>query len=148
MNDSLPVTAPEYPETLAKELLEHPQAECPLRHYFGPQTYVRELEIPPGTFAIGRKHKYACVNIMLTGKMRLLVGGEIRDLEAPQIIVTEAGSQKVAFIVETVRWVTCHQNPTDETDIERVEEALFEPSPALLAKEAEHRLALEIERTE
>jgi hypothetical protein len=134
-----------YPEALAKELLEHPQAECPLRHYFGPQTYVRELEIPTGTFAIGRKHKYPCVNIMLTGKMRLLVGGEIRDLEAPQIIVTEAGSQKIAYVLETVRWVTCHQNPTDETDIERVEEALFEPSAALIEKEAEHRLALEVE---
>lgn len=145
MSDSLPITSPEFPEALAKELLEHPTIDCPVRHFFGPQTYVRELEIPPGAIIVGHKHKYACVNIMLTGKMRLMVGGEVKDLEAPQIIVTEAGSQKVAFILETVRWVTCHQNPTDETDIQRVEEALFEPSPALLEKEQERRLAVEIE---
>ena len=145
MNDSLPITSPEFPEALARELLEHPTVECEVNHFFGHQTYVRELEIPPGTVIVGHKHKYKCVNIMLTGKMRLMVGGEVKDLEAPQILVSEAGSQKVALILETVRWVTCHQNPTDEVDITRVEEALFEPSPALLEKEQERRLAVEIE---
>jgi hypothetical protein len=141
------LTSKEFPEALAKELLELPNIECPVNHFFGPQTYVREMEIPPGAVIVGHKHKYACVNIMLTGKMRLMVDGQIRDLEAPQILVSPAGSQKVAYIYETVRWVTCHQNPTDETDIQRVEESLFEPSAALLAKEEERRLAVEVEVT-
>lgn len=136
---------PEFPEMLAKELLELPQADCPLRHHFGPGTYVRELEIPPGVFAVGRKHKFGCVNIMLTGKMRLLVNGEIRDLAAPQIIHTPAGSQKVAYVFETVRWVTVHQNGADETDIERIEEALFEPSASYLEKQQEFLKAIEAE---
>ena len=35
---------------LEKEMLEMPQADCPVAHHFGPGIYIREVTLPAGIF--------------------------------------------------------------------------------------------------
>lgn len=128
-------------EQVAAEVLELPQAECPVTHYYG-----RMIEIPPGAFIVGKKHRFPCLNILLSGKMRLLVeGGEPQDVEAPMVFETGGGSQKMAYVFETVRFLTLHPDAFEPADISKVEDKLFEPSPALLEHEQRLRLSIEQE---
>lgn len=130
-----------FAERVAREVLELPQAECPVTH-----CYARQLEIPAGVLIVGKKHKQACVNIMLSGKMRLLrEDGSVSDVEAPAVFETPAGSQKIAFVFEPVRFLTIHPDAFEPADIDKVESLLFEESPALQEKLAEFRKAVEIE---
>lgn len=140
MNEVQP-TLDSLAERVAREVLELPQAECPVTH-----CYARQLEIPAGVLIVGKKHKQACVNIMLSGKMRLLrEDGSISDVEAPAVFETPAGSQKIAFVFEPVRFLTIHPDAFEPADIEKVESLLFEESPALRDRLEELRKSVEIE---
>lgn len=104
-----------------KELKELPQVECPVSHHFADGQYVRETHMPKGTFAIGKKHRFATINIILKGKLSVYNGenSPILQIEAPAIWTSEAGVQKMAYFHEDTIWVNAH--PTKETDIKKIE---------------------------
>jgi len=103
-----------------------PQVECPVNHHFADGQYVRETRMPAGTFAIGKKHKFSTVNIILKGKLSIYNGenSPILHVEAPYIWVSDAGVQKMAYFHEDTIWVNAH--PTNSTDLTEIEECFIE----------------------
>lgn len=101
-----------------------PQVEAPVNHMFSPGVYMREITMAAGSFIIGKKHKTKHFNIILSGKARVMSGGDVFEVEAPYVFVSDAGVQKVLHILEEMKWITVH--PSDETDIKTLEDALVE----------------------
>jgi quercetin dioxygenase-like cupin family protein len=114
---------------LAEQMFESPDhfVELPLKHLFAPGVYYREITMPKGKVVLGKKHKTTHFNIVLTGHVTVCIGDELADLIAPCVFISEAGVQKLLYMHEETRWATIH--PTDETNIEKLEELLVEDLP-------------------
>lgn len=106
-------------------MLNHEQVDCPTQHHFGPGIYIRESFLPAGTYVMGHAHKCEHTNIMLKGKMAVIVNGEANVIEGPCIFIGQPG-RKFAYIIED----TIFQNiyATTETDIEKLEDMFVEKS--------------------
>ena len=122
---------------LVREFGALPQVELPLKHYFAPGCYVREIFMPADTIVIGRIHKTEHFNIVQQGRVVLIHDDYSREeLKAPITFVSKPGVQKVLYIYEDTVWSTVHL--TEETDLERLEALLVEPiDPALFRPKQE-----------
>lgn len=110
------------------KMLELPQADCPVRHIFGPGIYIREVHLKAGTFAIGHYQKHKHMNVMLSGRVLMLQeDGEFVEIVAPITYVGDPG-RKVGYIVEDVVWQNIYA--TEETDIDTLESMFLDKSQA------------------
>jgi hypothetical protein len=112
-------------EQIEAHMMSQPQVECPVIHHFGPGIYIREVTIPSGAMTIGHKQKLDHLNIMLTGKAAMIEDGKVKEMAAPQIFNAGPG-RKVGYIIEDCTWLNVYS--TDETDIEKLEDMLFDKS--------------------
>lgn len=96
---------------------------CPVTHTFTDGVYMREMFIPKGLVIVGKIHKHEHPSFLMQGKIQVLseTGGE-QLLEAPQYVVSEGGTKRVAYILEDVIWITVHANPTNTQDLKEIEE--------------------------
>lgn len=101
-----------------------PQVECPVEHFFAPGIYIREIFMPAGTMVIGRIHKTEHFNVLIEGRARVVIDGEVHELSAPCTFVSRAGISKVLNVIEDCRWQTIHANPENLTDVEVLESQL------------------------
>lgn len=115
--------------------------ECPTSNHFAPGVYVREIFMPAGTFVIGHKHKTSHLNIVLTGRARVLMDGVVRELKAPFTFRSGEGVRKVLFILEDCTWQTVH--PTEETDLETITEAIIDRAASASLNDSQIKLLLE-----
>jgi hypothetical protein len=121
-------------EELEKQLIPLKQVEVPLEHMFAPGVYARQVEMPADTFIIGHKHNTEHFNIILTGRASVMMDGVIHEIKAPAILKSGVGVRKILYIHETMRWITIH--PTDETDVQKLEDMLVVKSDAFLHNQA------------
>ena len=49
-----------------------PQVDCPVRHYFAPGLFAREITIPAGTCLVGAVHKTENLAVLSAGRLRLV----------------------------------------------------------------------------
>jgi hypothetical protein len=132
-------------QIVEKGFLEQEQVECPVVHRFGPGIYIREVTLPAGIFSIGHKQKTTHLNVMLTGKVTMILeDGSSVDLEAPYTYVSKPG-RKIGYIHETVIWQNIYA--TDETDIEKLEEMFLEKSITWQEHQKAQNLLLTIDYT-
>jgi hypothetical protein len=126
-------------EQLEAEMLQLPQAECPVVHHFGPGIYIREVTIPAGTLAIGHAQKFEHLNIMLKGRLVVLDdAGNPRELVAPLLFVGPPG-RKVGYVLEDVVWQNVYA--TEERDIDVLEATYLDKSDTWQASDQQrHRL--------
>lgn len=125
---------------LTREFLKAPQVECPVTHSFAPDVYLREIFMPAGTVVIGHEHKTEHLNIILSGKVRVIMGDEVHEMEAPCTFVSGAGVQKIVNVLEDCLWQTVHANPDNEQDIETLEDRYVNKVAASLTTEQERNL--------
>lgn len=119
----------------------HEQVDCPLRHYFLPGVYIREITMPAGSFIIGKIHRTRHFNIIQRGRCSLVSESGTEDLTGPLTFVSEAGVQKALYIHEETVWSTVHL--TEERELEALEAALIEADPSYpLFERAEERAAI------
>ena len=101
-------------------MLKLPQIEIPVRHYFSPGLYAREITVPADAMITGVIHKYPQINILSKGTIRVSIGEEIREISAPHTVVSEAGIKRIAYAVTEVVWTTIvHTFKTDVAEIEK-----------------------------
>lgn len=117
-------------ESLEAALLPLPQVEVPLTHLFAPGAYWREVKMPAGAFIIGHLHKTEHFNVVLSGRARVFMQGEMHEIVAPQVIVSKPGVRKILYIEEEMRWATVH--PTQTTDLDELEMELIIKSESFL----------------
>ena len=124
---------------IAHELAGMPQKPAPVTHRFAPGVYLREIFMEADSIVIGRVHKTRHFNVLLTGACLIVhADGSREELRAPMTFVSEAGVQKVLYILEDMQWQTIH--PTDETDMEKLDAMLVEPVPANILEQRERAL--------
>lgn len=126
-------------EAAEMRLLGLPQLDIPITHRFAPGIYWREMTAPKDAIIIGHRHKTKHFNLLLKGRLKVLVNGRVQILSAPFVVVSEPGERKVARVIEEAVWVNIH--PTEETDLQKLEDALIEKSDGFI----EHELRSEVE---
>ena len=138
------VSTPPSPPTKAEieevegALLALPQVAMPVTHVFAPGVYYREIFMPKGHFIIGHEHKTKHLNVVLSGRARVLIDGVVSELAAPAVFVSEAGVRKMLEITEDMRFATIHPTAGLEAcgeNIEQLEDALRTKSATFLAHE-------------
>lgn len=113
---------------LEREIGKLPQVELPIRHFFlkseVPVTggYAREMTIFAGTALVGRVHKHPCINVISKGDISVTTDNGVKRIQAPYTFVSPAGTKRAGYAHTETIWTTIHL--TDETDTEKIEDAL------------------------
>jgi len=102
-------------------MLARPETLVHLAHvdYFSDGVYARELFIPRGTVLTGKIHKKVNLNVMISGELLVSTEAGLQRVRAPFVVVSPAGTKRVAYAVEDTRWLTIHG--THETDVAAIE---------------------------
>jgi hypothetical protein len=112
---------------LQRQINKHPDRDdpkdYPIRHHFAPGVYAREVTIPAGKVVVGEIHKTRHLNILSKGKITVWTDEGMKTLEAPFTLTSNPGTKRVGLTHSEVVWTTIH--PTDETDIQRLQEQLI-----------------------
>ncbi len=99
-----------------------------VNHFFAPGIYARSLSRRAGAFIIGHRHKKEHLNILLSGRLRIFMDGTVTEIVGPSVpFLSKAGVRKATLAIEDSVLITFH--PTDETDLDKLEEELIEKSP-------------------
>lgn len=110
-------------ERLDTYLQQLPQVDLQTRHYISSGMYAREIIIPAGTCLTGAAHKLDHINVCC-GDIIVWTEGGMKRLTGYSTMTSKAGAKRVGLALEDTVWTTIHR--TDETDIEKLEEQLFE----------------------
>lgn len=102
--------------------------EMPLEHFFIPGCYARQLTIPKGTILVGKIHRMPCFNVVLCGEITVLTEDGVKLIKAPAFFRSEANLKRVGYAHSDTVWINVH--PTNEIDLDRLEEELILPSYA------------------
>jgi hypothetical protein len=106
-------------ETAVQHGTEEMEELMPLKHDFSDGLYTREIFMPKGTVVVSFIHKQNHPSFFLSGEMSVLNDkGEVERIKAPMKVMTEIGTQRVAYMHEDCVWVCVYR-----TDKETVEEA-------------------------
>lgn len=126
---------------LEKALEEFPQIDLPLAHHHAPGMYARELTIPAGTIIVGKIHRTEHLFVLLRGSVTVVTESGLERLEAPQTRVTPIGTKRLIYAHTDATWTTFH--PTQETDLDKIEEAIIAPTFETIGLEVkEYQLCL------
>lgn len=115
-----------------EELRKLPQVPMPLEQRFQDGVYLREIFMPADTYVIGHVHRHAHWNMILTGRALVSFDGRMQEVKAGDVIHSGPGAQKMLYIIEDCRWMTVHSNPTNCTDIAKLEEDIAVLDPETL----------------
>lgn len=94
----------------------------PLKHWLAPGIYAREIHLPAGTVVVGKIHRHRHFNIISQGSITCYTEFGLETHTAPASFISEVGTKRVVHTHEDAIWTTIHPNPTDETDIKKLEE--------------------------
>lgn len=101
------------------EMRQLPQVELQVKHHFSQGVYGRELFIPKGTVLTGKIHKYPQLNVLVSGELSVLTEEGVKRVKPPFIVVSPAGTKRIAYAHEDSIWLTVHG--TEENDLEKIE---------------------------
>lgn len=113
-------------DRLERALSEVPQVDCPVRHYFAPGLYAREITIPAGTALVGAVHRVDNLAVLSAGRLRLVVDGKAVEVAAPYVMACRAGIKNAAVALEDAVWTNFLPNPTNEDDTGKLAEMFTE----------------------
>jgi hypothetical protein len=103
--------------------------ECPLTHHFVEGVYVRTIQIPADTLAVGKIHRHAHPNFLMKGVVTVLTeDGGTEILKAPCSMISPAGTKRVLYTHMDCEWSTIHK--TDATTPDEAEIEIIAPSYA------------------
>ena len=86
---------------------EHAGVQLYPEIYSAGGVYGRSLFIPEGVTLVGEIHKKEQINILLEGRMIVATEIEgVKELVAPCILISPAGTKRVGTALENSRWIT------------------------------------------
>jgi hypothetical protein len=113
-------------ERLEVELAQMPQCEIVPVHYFADGLYAREITIPANTCLTGRVHKQEHINVVSKGEITVWTEHGMKRLVAPFTFISQPGTKRAGYTHAETVWTTFHANPTNEENVEKVEELISE----------------------
>lgn len=105
-------------QALQDSMTDFPQVECPVRHFFAPGLYAREMTIPKGVTAVGAVHKTKHITTISSGRIMMMTDDGMQEICAPYTAISNAGIKRAAYALEDTV-MTCY-HPTDETDLDKL----------------------------
>jgi len=100
------------------------EENLPVQHHLDNGLYTREIFMPKGALVVSFIHTQNHPSFFLSGEMSVLLDtGEVKRIKAPMKVMTDIGTQRVAYMHEDCVWVCVYR--TDATTIESAEEELF-----------------------
>jgi len=109
-------------------ILAGEQVETPMKHYFSPGLYAREMFIPAGTVLTGAVHKLEHLALFV-GDITVWTEGGMARLTGHHTFVSKPGAKRVGF-AHADTWCTGFF-PTDKTDILEIEADLTDDAHRL-----------------
>jgi hypothetical protein len=106
--------------------------EMPLRHFFSPGLYLREITMRADLLVVGKMHATTHFNIITKGDVTVLTDNgplRITITDHPYVFVSQAGTKKVLYCHEDSVWMTTHI--TDSTDLAEIERQVIIPEESL-----------------
>lgn len=113
-------------ERFERELEALPQVDCPVRHYFAPGLYAREMTIPAGAALVGAVHKSENLAVLSKGRMVLATAQGPVEIRAPHTLTVKPGDKNSAVALEDSVWTNFLANPSNETDLDVLVEVFTE----------------------
>jgi hypothetical protein len=104
----------------------------PINH-FAHGTYGRELFIKAGTYIVGKVHRFDCITVFLSGRLRIVTDSGDFDVVAPRIMTTGTGNKGIYAYEDSIMF-TSHPNPADSRDMAEIENNIVAPSYEALEK--------------
>jgi hypothetical protein len=100
------------------------QEVFPLTHHIKDGLYTREIFMPKGSLVVSFIHLTNHPSFFLKGEMSVLMdNGEVKRIKAPMKIMTEIGTQRVAYMHEDCTWVCVYR--TDKETVEEAEKEIY-----------------------
>ena len=127
-------------ERLERAIEAMPQVDCPVRHYFVPGMYAREMTIPAGVTLTGAVHKTEHLSTISAGRIAVQTDDGVIEIAAPFTFVSKPGAKRAGHAIETTVWTTYHA--TDTTDVDALVEELTESTAAQLLGGSENKQLL------
>lgn len=100
-----------------------PDPDCPLTHVFAPGAYARTIFIPRDTLVVGKIHKHAHLNMLMSGRVLVATEEGPVTYDAPRVMVSKAGTKRVVYTYTDTIWTTVHL--TEKTDLDEIEEEII-----------------------
>ena len=94
----------------------------PLKNWLAPGIYAREIHLPGNTVVVGRVHRHRHFNIISKGSITCYTEFGLETHTAPASFISEPGTKRVVLTHEDAIWTTIHPNPSNETDISKLED--------------------------
>lgn len=135
-------TQREKAERLERAMLALPQADCPVRHYFAPGLYAREMTIPKGVTVTGAVHKIEHLIVVSMGRLRVSTEGGWCDVAAGETITCKPGMKNAVFALEDSRWTNFLPNPDNLSDADKLTELFTESKACELLGGADNKQLL------
>ena len=98
--------------------------ECEVTHYFAPGIYMRQVLIPKGATVVGKIHKTEHLNILSQGQLIVWTEDGMKHLKASTVIKSQPGMKRVGHALSDAVWITVHHNPSNEQDVDKLEDLL------------------------
>ena len=127
------------PESLSVEEMTEKYTE----HLFGPGVYVRTMKVSAGMCVVGKTHREACVNILVSGTMRVVSEFGEETVTGPRTWLGEPGIKRAGYAITDVEWINIHPNPTDTQDLKEIESRVIVPERPELTDNKTHELGRE-----
>lgn len=103
-------------------MLDLPQVECPIQHYFAPGLYAREITLEAGTVITGAIHKTENLVCVSMGRLRVVTDEGSVEVCAGETFTCKQGMKNAVFALEKSRWTNFFPNPTNERDTDKLAE--------------------------
>lgn len=113
-------------EALQDAMIELPQVDCPIKHFFAPGLYAREITIPAGTVVTGAVHKTENIIVVSMGLLQVVTETGTQLVKAGDTIICKVGMKNAVYALEDSRWTNFLANPTNETDANKLVEIFTE----------------------
>ena len=113
-------------EALEASMLHLEQVDCPVRHFFAPGLYAREMSIPAGTVVTGAVHKTENLIVVSKGRLRIVTEDGTKEVTAGDTLTCKVGMKNAVVALEDSRWTNFMVNPSNETDPDKLVEIMTE----------------------
>ena len=96
----------------------------PLKHNLQDGLYTREILMPKGSLVVSFIHKQNHPSFFMSGEMSVLLDtGEVKKIKAPMKVMTEIGTQRVAYMHEDCIWICVYK--TNKKTVEEAEKDVY-----------------------
>lgn len=117
---------PEAIKAFERALATLPQASAPVQHFIGHGMVTRVIFIPAGVALTGKKHLQGQHNFLMLGTIAVTTEDGVKEMTAPEVIVSPPGTKRAAVAITDVIWATTLV--CDKTDIADIEAQVIDPA--------------------